>query len=531
MDTTPIEQRRDVGRLLLSGVVGSLPLIYRFATHEPMHWEELSHYLGAMQRALDGQIVVKDFNFLFGPTLLWTLRRWMEVFGVGLASVTWFFMAGWSLFLVLLGIVVAQCSRSIVIAALMCLIFSTFWMSTSFDILASWGGPRYVPGVLVLALGNEIIRRQHSTSAAFRLSFFGGVLLPLAGSLSPEQVTIALAAHVGGWLLLRRRAISATTADVQTRSRCALSCASGLMLGTGLLLMAVPAGSLVQHLRELPAYASWRQPLSEYAKDRVLFAVAMFLPAMTVYLMGLRRRGLRLTSGEDLVLIFGLFCAAQFVYALRAFQHSQGLMATGYLLLFAGCLLQRTWATSALRPIVSIIAAAYLAITVVVRAEAGRDALDRIVSNFSGVPVRCATGCRESSASRLRGVWLPLADANALDAVLVGVRAEWRTTTDSTYFVYPEDGFLEFALAHSAVGRFPVAALANTKPEWRSQLLSVLAAAPPHIVVRRRTIGLFARSVGSKTELLPEIAAFVASNYIVFARGGQFEVLRHSSPR
>ena len=523
---------RRVGRLLIPGMLAVAVVFYRFPTTERMHWEELSHYLGAVQRVLDGQALVTQVKFMFAPAQISLITWWMGTAGYNLGALAWFFVIGWYLYLLLFGVVVCQCSRNLALAAVICVIFASLWLVDGYDILNSWGGPRYVPGILMLALFNQLSFSEKAVEFDATIHGIAGFFLPLSFSASPEQVTIVVFAWVAARLITRDwSSVQGPTTSTLIASR-STPFILGSLLGIALLLPGHRFSTLVQYLVELPSYSSWRQPITEHARVLATIAVLLTIPGFAVLILYARRhQRQRFSATERAIVTFGIFAALQFVYALRAFQYSQGVMATGFILVLMSCILQQAWKAKELRPIVGSVAMFYAVCSVLLRSEARAEFASHASANFSGVAVHCSTGCRESRWPRLSGVLLPVRDADALDALLTGVRNGWRESRDSTFLVFPEDAFLEFALNRSGESRFPIAAVAATTAEWRKEIFDSVVARPPSIVVRRTQLGLFARSIGSRSELLPELGGFILNNYSVVATAGSFEVLTRTHVR
>ena len=510
---------------LLPGVLAAAVIFYRFPGNEPLHLQELAHYLSAAVRVQLGETPSVDFKFMFGPGLLELIVGWMGVFGSSVGSLHSFFVTGWQVYLLLFGVCLMRCSASLGASALIATLFAAFWLPP-YAVLLSWGGPRYVPGLLLLALGLHAIRADSKLARQAALMTLAASA-PFCVLVSPEQSIVALAAlgiplasskhrkQVGAWLVDN---------------------SAGLVLIVFLLSVSIGLveylgfrATLFSYLSDLPAFRAWRQPLTPLGKSRILFALPMLGLAAAAWRMALGRAKEAYTASTTAAIaVIGVWTLLQVVYAARAFHQAQGVMAMGFVVSFSALVAYDLGRSSRLKRLALTFGVSLITVTVLSRLDSGYGVYLRWRANIVGRSVNCTSGCRESALEALKGVVMPTHQVEELEAVVGFAKQEWSLQSDSSIFVFPEDGVFEFLLWRPSVGGFPIAVLAHTRPEWRAALLTALTESPPHLIVRRKKIGLFAQSVGATTELLPEIQKFINDGYLPIQSTARFEILRRT---
>jgi hypothetical protein len=517
-----MSMRKHILDLLLPGLIAVVLMFYRFPHTEPLDRFEVSVYLGALQRVLDGQELMQDAHFMFGPLLLWLLKGWMDIFGFHLGAFVWFFVAGWGLYLLLLGVLVAQNINSRVISITAMVVFVVLALP-KYSVLCSWGGPRYVPGVAVMAFLNQVILSESHKLRKF-WAFCVGVLVILSMAIAPEQALIAILSLIS--FFVTWMSIKVYWRLNPPNSLQLMPCKpfiAGILGGMTLLLPHEQLMSLALSVANLPAYAVWRQTFFMNS-----IGVPLSLLALGFFLLTLRRRvSERVQTGpahfqsRDIVAgLTTLFWVGSFIYSLRAPEQPQHLMGMGFLFLAAAVLVYPNRRTrhsalceaNAFPCCLTLIWAMWYLPTI----DPVTKLTQRVRSNITGEPVACAIGCVESSQPRLRGVKLPREQSRELEQLLAVFREEEKLHGKQSFFIFPEDGYLEFLIGRSAVTRFPIAYFAYTKPEWKSDILATLVNNPPQLVIRGRGYSVLASSIGPNLELLPEVASFLDEHYETF---------------
>jgi|GEM_PF-2814020 len=519
-------------KFLIPGLLGVVLMFDRFSNIGSINNLETSLYLGPIQRMLDGQMFDRDFKPYFGPNFFIAIESWMRWFGYTYNSLVQFFVFGWCIFTMLLGILCAQAFRSIGLACLAVAFVVIFGFPEPFQ-LRIWGGPRYVPGLLTIVLVNAAFLYR---TMILRCTFVSlAVLLVLTGTLiAAEQILVALIAFgsalvfqliVAGPRSIVVPGIVIKTVVFSTISSVCLIFAylrrHGLVLHT------------IEHFRDLPAYSIWLSP----GQLTLIHSFSFLGVALALVLLAINAKSFSYTTqGQPrsfVKLTSTIFCIWYYLYGLRAPQQAQFVL--GQSIFFIVVLLQvdsvmSHRATSPMGFMQRVVLIAALSLTFLCSSRwnpvaAINRSYNRIVANWSGTPLLCRNGCRmiDSSVYRMAGTILPKEQAEDIEQIVVALSDKLQN--GAKYFIFPEAGFLQFVLNKSTVSRFPVAVLAHTKPEWSQELVELISSDPPDFIVRGRNRSGLSMSIGAQEELLPDVAALIEENYRIDVRLNNFEIL------
>ena len=523
-------------RSLIPGLLGIAAAWYRFPDSVTPWLLELSHYLPAVERLRHGQLPGRDFIFLFGPALPDLLRAWLAVAGDTVVSTQDFFRFGWALYLVCLGVLVHRSGVTGVIGAAI-MVWFAIWALPEPMALHAWGGPRYLTGILLLVLLHGVVAStaQGDTRVVSRRMAVTALFTPLLAAVAVEQVVLTLLAFA---LLLLIPGAATLRALLMTRVVWHGAIA-GLLAGLTGLWLTRRAGLFMQYVVELRYYGIWRQPFRPTDLEPFLLHL---LVAVLVFALWWRHRS---TASRDLsvasrvasegaLLLLGLFALLQYAYAARAFGNLQGTLAIGLLMVWSLTALHACWAAQQRRGVVLLLGMVVLILGHRRTEHAATRFLLQWQANLTGVPAiegspNVLMNRRPKVTSRLprlAGSQLPLWFRDDVDSVVAIMARETSPSGPPSFVSYPETGVFEYLLGRPAQGRFPIMAMAETRPEWRAELLAQLRTAPPHLVIRQRQLGGFASSIGRTEELFPEIPRILERSYERVAVLNRYEVYR-----
>jgi hypothetical protein len=493
--------------------------VYRFPHSEPIRYQELSNFLGPLQRASEGQTLVRDATTVFAPGLIDVLELWFGYFGRTIASAELLFVFGWMVYVAALGYLVRQCVQSSMLALPAMLAFVCIGLPPT-DWFNVWGGPRYAVGLLTLVLVRSVLVAPRRAARMYG-ALLGAIWLPLA-MVSVEQVGLALLTGfigaTGTWQRLTDDDFRDTMAAV----------ALGTMASTVVLLLTGRLQLTLLYIGDLRKFSVWQQiPVAGAA---ALFGLLLLAPLAAVVTSHFCR-GSRSSDADDKLRqslrLLGLFAALHYVYAARAFGNLQGRLAFGLLIVWTIATLADCWPDMTRRRLVLLAGLPVVVLGLLRNPYGPRDVAERLVANASGVPLHCANDCARSRYPRLSDLLMPKEERDDFDAIIEGLLSDWRTTTDSSYLVYPEHAVIEFMVNKSTVGRFPIVDLAYSDSSWIRELEGAVRSAPPRTVIRFRRQGLFAASIGARGPLLPGLERILDKDYYLLRRLNHFDILRH----